>query len=268
MSPRVTPRLWMALPAVVLVLALSIVIGPLIADALVPGDSPTDLAIFAAIVLAVLLIVAVPALAALGWLRAVFFERKRVRALVPTLLAFGPVIYFVYLIVTIGGGIGWEKVPLPLILVNLLLAALAGVGEELAFRGVAVITLRAKLGEVWVAVIPAVLFGLVHLINIGSGAPVADTLYQVVYAILYGFTLYAIRRVTGGLIVPIIVHTLNNGLEYIATAAGAPTAVLAEGQLLPNVVFMAGLVLGTIAMILLVRNRANAPQPFAVATPA
>lgn len=266
MSPRVTPRLWMALPAVVLMLALSLVAGPLIAGAFVPTEdpAPAELAVYAAIIIAILLIVAVPALAALGWLRAVLFEQKRVRALVPTLLAFGPLIYFAYLIASTA----WVRIPLWAVLLNLLLAAVAGIGEELAFRGVAVVTLRAKLGEVWVAVIPAVFFGLVHLINLGSGGTVVDTLYQVVYATLYGFTLYAIRRVTGGLIVPIIMHTLNNGLEYIAGSTGAPTAVLVDGALLPNILMLGGLVLGTIAMIIIVRNRANAPQPFGVATPA
>ncbi|MFS0894442.1 CPBP family intramembrane glutamic endopeptidase [Microbacterium sp. 179-I 3D3 NHS] len=253
MSPRVTPRLWMALPAVVLTLVLSILVGPAIADVVVPGD---DLALYAAVVIGVILVVALPALWALGWLRAVFFERERVRALVPTLLAFGPLLYIGYCIVTAK----WDVIPLETTLTALILAAVAGIGEELTFRGVAVVTLRARLSEVWVAVLPALTFGLVHLMNLGGELPTAEVLYQVVYAILFGFAAYALRRVTGGLLIPIIIHTFNNAFENIADATGGgPIAVLVDGAALPDILFIGGLVLGTVSMVLILQKGARGP---------
>lgn len=260
MSPRVTPRLWMALPAVVITLALSIIVGPLIASALAPEG---NLVIFGLIVIGFVLVVTLPVLYLLGWLRPVFFEQKRVRGILPTVLAFGPVLYLGYLAVTAR----WSEIPVGTVLTAILLAAIAGIGEELTFRGVAVVTLRARLSEVWVAVVPSVIFGLVHLMNLGGDLPTAEVLYQVVYAILFGFAAYALRRVTGGLFIPILIHTLNNGLEDIVDfTGGGPIAILVDGAALPDIIFIGGLVLGTIAMVLIVRDRSNDPGPLLAAS--
>lgn len=259
MSPRVTPRLWMAIPAVVVTLALSIVIGPLVASALAPKG---DLVVFGLIVIGLVLIVTLPILFLLGWLRPVFFEQKRVRGILPTVLAFGPVLYLGYLAVTAR----WSEIPVGTVLTAILLAAIAGIGEELTFRGVAVVTLRAKLSEVWVAVVPSVVFGLVHLLNLGGDLPTSEVLYQVFYAILFGFAAYALRRVTGGLFIPILIHTLNNGLEdIVGFTGGGPVAVLVDGAVLPDIMWIGGLLLGTVAMILIVRDKTNDPGPLLAA---
>ncbi|WP_435747941.1 lysostaphin resistance A-like protein [Microbacterium sp. PMB16] len=243
----------MALPAVVIVLALSVFIGPTVAMSSVPKG---NYLLYGLVVLGVLLAVTLPVLALFGWLRAVFFEEKRVGGLLPTLLAFGPVLYIVYCIVTTR----WSEVTLDIAVTTLVLAAIAGVGEELAFRGVAVVTLRARLSEVWVAVIPAVVFGLIHLIGLTGEMPAINVFYQVGYAILFGFTAYAIRRVTGGLLIPILIHTANNAFDTIADeSVGGP---FYDFDLVSDGIFIGGLVLGTIAMILIVRNRANDPKPF------
>ncbi|WP_062378697.1 CPBP family intramembrane glutamic endopeptidase [Demequina pelophila] len=71
------------------------------------------------------------------------------------------------------------------------------VGEELLFRGVAVVFLRERFGELGVALLSSLLFGLVHF----PAGPV-----QVVFSALLGFVLYLARRVSGGLILPIAVH--------------------------------------------------------------
>lgn len=259
MSPRVTPRLWMAIPAVVVTLALSIVIGPLVAAALAPKG---NLVVFGLIVIGLVLIVTLPILFLLGWLRPVFLEQKRVRGILPTVLAFGPVLYLAYLAVTAR----WSEIPVGTVLTAILLAAIAGIGEELTFRGVAVVTLRAKLSEVWVAVVPSVVFGLVHLMNLGGDLPTSEVLYQVFYAILFGFAAYALRRVTGGLFIPILIHTLNNGLEdIVGFTGGGPVAVLVDGAVLPDIMWIGGLLLGTVAMILIVRDKTNDPGPLLAA---
>lgn len=255
-SPRVRPRVWMALPAVIVVLGLSLVLGPLLAVQFAPADNQVLLALIA---LAVVLIPTIGLLAFLGWLRPVFLERRRVGGLLPTLLAFAPLIYIVYCAVTTD----WSRINGGHVVTALLLASIAGVGEELAFRGVAVVTLRARLSEVWVALIPSVVFSLAHLLNLGGDVPAVETFYQVFYAFLFGLAAYALRRVTGGLFIPILVHTLNNGFENLADATGGgPIAVLVDGAALPDILFIGGLLLGTVATILIVRNRADEPEPF------
>lgn len=260
MSPRVTPRLWMAIPAVVVTLALSIVIGPMIASAIAPKG---DFVALGLIIIGFVLAVTLPVLALLGWLRPVFLEQRRVRGTLPTVLAFGPVLYIVYCIVSSK----WDNIPIEGALVAIMFAAIAGIGEELAFRGVAVITLRARLSEVWVAVIPSVIFGLTHLTNLGrSGLATSEVLYQVFYAVLFGFSAYALRRVTGGLFIPILIHTLNNGFENILdSSGGGPIAILVDGAALPDIIFIGGLLLGTVAMILIVRDKTNDPGPLLAA---
>ncbi|MDN4476761.1 CPBP family intramembrane metalloprotease [Demequina sp. SYSU T00192] len=70
-------------------------------------------------------------------------------------------------------------------------------GEELMFRGVMVVFLRTRMGELGVALVTSLVFGLSHVL----AGPV-----QVVFSMLLGFVLYTARRVSGGIAVPILVH--------------------------------------------------------------
>lgn len=90
-------------------------------------------------------------------------------------------------------------------------------GEELMFRGVAVVFLRERFGELGVAILSSVLFGLVHLL----AGPV-----QVVFSALLGFVLYLARRVSGGLVVPVLVHLAWDLAVFTAFLTDSP----AEGS--------------------------------------
>lgn len=70
-------------------------------------------------------------------------------------------------------------------------------GEELMFRGVWVVFLRSRMGEAGVALVSSAVFGLSHFL----AGPV-----QVVMSMLFGFLLYLARRVSRGLLVPVLVH--------------------------------------------------------------
>ncbi|WP_062525698.1 CPBP family intramembrane glutamic endopeptidase [Demequina rhizosphaerae] len=70
-------------------------------------------------------------------------------------------------------------------------------GEELMYRGVLVVFLRSRMGELGVALTTSLVFGLSHFL----AGPV-----QVVFSALLGFVLYTARRVSGGIVVPILVH--------------------------------------------------------------
>jgi membrane protease YdiL (CAAX protease family) len=80
-----------------------------------------------------------------------------------------------------------------LLAATLLIAA----GEELMFRGVVLVFLRLRYAELVAAVGSSVLFGLAHFL----AGPV-----QVVFSIAFGYLLYLVRRVSGGLVLPIVVH--------------------------------------------------------------
>ncbi|OGI04403.1 MAG: hypothetical protein A2287_06560 [Candidatus Melainabacteria bacterium RIFOXYA12_FULL_32_12] len=77
----------------------------------------------------------------------------------------------------------------------LVIALISGFAEEFFFRGI----LQQQFG----IVIASVVFGLFHIGN-------AKTLYYGIYAVIIGFYLGWLFIFTGNLLVPIIVHVLNN----------------------------------------------------------
>jgi len=83
---------------------------------------------------------------------------------------------------------------------------LVGVFEELLTRGVLLVGLRRRLPEFGVWIGSCVLFGLLHLLNALAGATLGATLVQVVFAASFGSTLYVARRLTGNLLVPVLLH--------------------------------------------------------------
>lgn len=84
----------------------------------------------------------------------------------------------------------------------LILSVAAGVGEELLFRGVVQEGLGLLLGPTPGLILGAVVFGLLH----------AVTPTYAVYATLLGLYLGLIYRLTGSLIVPIVVHSIYDAL--------------------------------------------------------
>ena len=86
-----------------------------------------------------------------------------------------------------------------------LIAALAGLGEEVFFRGVMQTALAGSVG-VWAAVaLASVVFGLAHFL----------TLTYAVYATVIGVYLGALLIVSGNLLVPILAHAVYDLLALV-----------------------------------------------------
>ena len=120
--------------------------------------------------------------------------------------------------------------------------ALVGFSEELMTRGLLVTGLRSRLVEAWVAIGTAVLFGLMHGLNVFFGQDASTTLKQVIGTIPMGLLFYMCRRVTGWLIPAMVIHAL---VDFSLVVFGGPDATL--NQLDPN----EGLPVGsTMAMLL------------------
>ena len=73
--------------------------------------------------------------------------------------------------------------------------------EELAFRGVVLTALRDRMPEFWAAIATTLLFGVAHMIDGGFG-----NIGQGLVTMLVGYLLYVARRVSGGLLVPVVLH--------------------------------------------------------------
>jgi membrane protease YdiL (CAAX protease family) len=84
---------------------------------------------------------------------------------------------------------------------------LVGFNEEALTRGVLVVGWRGSTSnEVWVWFWAMLLFGLMHLPNGFFGAGFVASSVQVVFAILAGSGFYLIRRISGTLLIPMILH--------------------------------------------------------------
>ena len=81
---------------------------------------------------------------------------------------------------------------------------LAPLGEEMYFRGRLLDALAEKLGPFLASGISAIAFGLLH------GIPVLLPVY-----FLFGLLLVALRRLSGGLLAPILAHMINNVLGLL-----------------------------------------------------
>ncbi|MBE5808950.1 MAG: CPBP family intramembrane metalloprotease [Clostridiales bacterium] len=97
---------------------------------------------------------------------------------------------------------------------------LVGFLEEVIFRGL-LFRAIARDDERRAVVISSVTFGLGHIVNLfrGVGQGLADTLAQIVFAVLVGFTLVLIFLRSGSLMPCIVFHSLNNALGAFATAS-------------------------------------------------
>lgn len=93
-----------------------------------------------------------------------------------------------------------------------------GLSEEIIFRGIFVSYMmkvfKSPKKIIGAALIPAVLFGLIHVANVFVGAPLDVSIFQAVYAFGVGVLFSAVYLRTGNLWVPIIMHTIADFVAF------------------------------------------------------
>ena len=193
--------------------------------------------------LSVLFVYAV--VAALGWWRPVFVDDRPVQRwvwVVPILFA-----------IAIAAGIDYADLAdkgIGFVLLLLFAALCVGFSEEGMFRGIGVTVFRDMgLSESRVALWSSVVFGAVHLTNaIGTGGAAIGQAIAVSFA---GYFFYLTRRVSGGLVVPALIHGLFD-------------FSILSGSVGDDKVYVGGvaaiLVYPTVAIILLVRRHRIEPH--------
>lgn len=94
--------------------------------------------------------------------------------------------------------------------------------EELVFRGVVQGSLRRAYGVLPGVVLGGAVFGVVHVIALGSGGSVAATVLVIT---VLGILLGAVYELAGNVLVPIAIHALWNAImflgAYVAATGGA-----------------------------------------------
>ena len=123
--------------------------------------------------------------------------------------------------------VGIQVTELKLILLGLLVYLSGGFMEEAVFRG---LVLRALLprGLVRAAVLSALVFGFVHLLNWSMGADLRATLLQVAAASLIGLAFTAPLAVTRNIWPLVFIHSLNNFIGYLTAGGFLDTAAMSK----------------------------------------
>jgi membrane protease YdiL (CAAX protease family) len=213
------------------------------------GEFPDELSILYGVILPVGLSIlfVLGVVAWLGWQRDVFVDRLPTRKwvwIVPAILL------VTALVVTDYGNLA--DVGGPFVLTLALGALLVGVGEEMMFRGLGITAFRKNgFPEARVALWSSILFGAAHLSNIFLEGPGA--LMQVVIVSVSGFYFYLCRRVSGGLLVPIVCHAAWDFSLFSGQAGVDPDFYALAGlAMVTNIVLL---------IILVVRRHHIEPAP-------
>lgn len=233
---RVQPRAWIGLAVWVLYGVVVVVLQKTSGIGYTEfGDSPSNLWRGAVVSLVVGAVVLAVVTTWLGWWRPALRERHTTRArwtiIAPALLVVG----------VIGNLVSttWSAVSLDFVLAALALGVFVGFTEELTTRGVLLVGLRGSTGEVVVALVSSLCFGLMHGINVFLGQSVAATVPQIGQAFLQGLTFYILRRVTGSLIGAMALHGAWDFSVFSLEQAGGtnPLAIVVILAGLLSVVF-------------------------------
>ncbi|MGV9172025.1 MAG: type II CAAX prenyl endopeptidase Rce1 family protein [Promethearchaeia archaeon] len=113
--------------------------------------------------------------------------------------------------------------------------------EELAFRGIILTLLLNNYSENEAISINAMLFGVMHVINLFQGADLFSTLFQVVYATIFGIVFALIFKKTKSLVPPITIHYFINIFSNVFYQASGTFiemlfSILLIGILIPSII--------------------------------
>jgi hypothetical protein len=155
-----------------------------------------------------------------GWWHAIFHEDERLTQ--PRWARLIPVAFVVTIAVVLIVA-PWREWSTGLVLLIALGTMMVGFGEEIVFRGYLLVGARARFSEAGAWLSTSVLFGLFHGLNILTGQGVGATIQQVVFAFLMGSGLYLVRRVSGLLVVGMVIHGLWDFSSFIGAGRGEDT---------------------------------------------
>jgi hypothetical protein len=148
-------------------------------------------------------------------------------------------------------GIDYGRYPTGVVAAVFATGALIGFVEEVLTRGIAVKMLRDGGHPEWVvAAVSSLVFAFMHSINLFSGMAPLVVAVTVLYAFGFGVLMYLSMRVSGFLLVAIVLHALTDPTTMLATGGLDQTAsdatqnvLLAAASPFNFVIMFAGLIL-------------------------
>jgi membrane protease YdiL (CAAX protease family) len=160
------------------------------------------------------------ALSVLGWWRSALFDKSKSG---PRWIWILPVAMAAIILNTLLG-IPSGKLSSDLLLWSSLGAVGVGFGEEMITRGSMVVGLRSRFSEGKVWLICSLLFSALHVPNVLFGLPMYAMPIQVVLTFIMGSGFYVMRRMSGTLLLPMLLHGLWDSALFLNVATGGPLA--------------------------------------------
>ncbi|GAA1939725.1 CPBP family intramembrane glutamic endopeptidase [Agromyces allii] len=215
-TDRVARTFWVGLAAAAVYVLLAAGLGNLM-DVLVPTDSPElEFALSHLVPLPVAIALGLWFARWSGWWSDIWTQtpvtaeppRRRWMLAIPMLLLVGPVLGLF--------DVPWSERSIGLVLLLALGCLLVGLGEELFYRGILRVSLRAHHGELVTLVVTSLLFGLSHSLgSLLNGVPAGTIAFQVAVTAFDGALYYVAFRATGRLWVPVLIHAITDYALYL-----------------------------------------------------
>lgn len=164
----------------------------------------------------------VVAISVLGWWRVALFDKARSGPLWAWILP----VAMAGIILNNFSRLEFGRLSSELLLWSSLGAVGVGFGEEMITRGSMIVGLRSRFseGRVWLA--STLLFSALHVPNALFGLPWSHMPFQVLFTFIIGSGLYAIRRISGTLILPMVLHGLWDSALFLGVSTGAEPSLL------------------------------------------
>jgi hypothetical protein len=212
-------------------------------------------------------LVLVVATTLLGWWRPVLRELPTDPARPPRWLLAVPILVFVATLLGIDYGnlgnmgaamIGWLALG----------TALVGFSEEITYRGLALVGFRGGYSEVKVWLFTSLLFGLLHGVNLILGQGAVPTIRQFFFAFVLGSVFYAIRRISGTIVVVMVLHALWDfgSFSHVAGKATGAAAVQTDITTAGAGLLQSLLVLVAVVLVIVGAKKILKPKATAQAT--
>ena len=213
-APRISPR-----PALAWLIGLlygPLFIGLLLSSGVDYDDivASTDNLVKAVVIPLAILTVAVAGLVTwLGWWRPVLDDDRPAARWTIAI----PIVFAVTIVIGIDFGRVADLEPSFLVWAAVG-TLMVGFCEEIVYRGIAVVGFRPAYSELRVWLFSSLLFALLHAWNLFAGQSLANTVQQLVFTFVLGSVLYACRRASGTLLVPILLHAGWDWISFTSTS--------------------------------------------------
>lgn len=162
------------------------------------------------------------AITALGWWKITLFDKEKSG---PKWAWIAPILMVLLILISFGNT-NWDKATPELLLWSALGALGVGFGEEMITRGSLLVGLRSKFSEIPVWLISTLFFTALHIPNIFFGQSASILISQLILTFIMGSALYSFRRISGSLLIPIILHGLWDSAIFLPPATGGSPSLL------------------------------------------